>query len=52
MKTENTTGVVDVLEKNEYKFGFTTDVDAETFAKGLDEGVIRALSKKKKEPEL
>ncbi|MEC7641562.1 MAG: Fe-S cluster assembly protein SufB [Nitrospinota bacterium] len=50
MKTENTSNVADVLEKNEYKFGFTTDVEADTFAKGLDEDVIRALSKKKKEP--
>ena len=37
--------------QNEYKWGFTTDIDTETFAKGLNEDVIRALSKKKNEPE-
>ena len=42
--------VSDILEDNTYKFGFTTDVESETFAKGLDEDVIRAISKKKKEP--
>ena len=42
--------VSDILEDNTYEFGFTTDVESETFAKGLDEDVIRAISKKKKEP--
>ena len=37
--------------QNEYKWGFTTDIEADTFAKGLNENVIRALSKKKNEPE-
>jgi len=44
----------DVLDdhiQNEYKWGFTTDIESETFAKGLNETVIRALSKKKNEPE-
>ena len=50
MKTASTTSVSDVLDKNEYKFGFTTDVAADTFAKGLNEDIIRALSKKKNEP--
>lgn len=40
-----------ILEDNQYKYGFTTDVEAETFAKGLDEGVVRAISKKKNEPQ-
>ena len=38
-----------ILEDNTYKFGFTTDVGSETFAKGLDENVVRAISKKKEE---
>ena len=49
MSTEQNS-VSDILEDNTYKFGFTTDVESETFAKGLDEDVIRAISKKKKEP--
>jgi Fe-S cluster assembly protein SufB len=43
-----------ILEQHinsEYKWGFTTDVESDTFAKGLNEDVIRALSAKKNEPE-
>lgn len=43
----------DVLESHvnsEYKWGFSSDVDAETFPKGLNESVVRALSAKKQEP--
>ena len=43
--------VSDLLEDNQYKYGFTTDVESETFAKGLSEEVVRAISKKKNEPE-
>jgi len=46
--TENT--VSDVLEDKKYKYGFKTLIEAETFAKGLNEDVIRAISHKKKEP--
>ncbi|MBT5029140.1 MAG: Fe-S cluster assembly protein SufB [Nitrospinaceae bacterium] len=42
--------VSDILEDNTYKYGFTTDVESETFAKGLNEEVVRAISAKKKEP--
>src|SRR6201986_5038241 len=43
-----------VLEEHinsEYKWSFTTHIEAETFAKGLNEDVVKALSKKKNEPE-
>ena len=50
MGTEQTS-VSDILEDDKYKFGFTTDVESETFAKGLDEDVVRAISKKKEEPQ-
>ncbi len=43
--------VSDILEDSTYKYGFTTDVESDTFAKGLDEDVVRAISKKKKEPQ-
>ncbi len=36
--------------KNEYKYGFVTPIEKESFAKGLNEDVVRAISKKKKEP--
>ena len=38
-------------ESYEYKYGFTTDIETESVAKGLNEDVIRLISKKKNEPE-
>ena len=35
----------------EYKYGFTTDVESDTIPKGLNEDVIRLISKKKEEPQ-
>lgn len=35
---------------SEYKYGFTTDVEKDNLPKGLNEGVIRAISAKKEEP--
>ena len=34
----------------DYKLGFETLVQSDTFAKGLNENVIRAISAKKEEP--
>jgi Fe-S cluster assembly protein SufB len=39
------------LKTKEYEYGFYTDIESETFAKGLNEGVVRAISKKKNEPQ-
>ena len=39
------------LKTKEYEYGFYTDIESETFAKGLNEDVVRAISKKKNEPE-
>lgn len=36
---------------NEYKFGFVTDIEADTAPKGLNEDIVRFISKKKNEPE-
>jgi Fe-S cluster assembly protein SufB len=44
----------EVLEEHinsDYKYGFSTDIETDTFAKGLNEDIVRALSKKKNEPE-
>ncbi len=38
------------LETKDYEYGFYTAVESETFAKGLNEDVIRAISAKKNEP--
>src|SRR5690554_6217449 len=39
------------LENKEYEYGFYTNIESETFPVGLNEDVIRAISKKKEEPE-
>ena len=39
------------LETQEYQYGFFTDIESETFPIGLCEEVVRAISKKKEEPE-
>jgi len=44
------TETIEQLATREYKSGFVTDIDAETFPPGLAEDVIRALSAKKGEP--
>ncbi len=38
------------LESGEYKYGFVTDIEAETLPKGLNEEIIRTISSKKEEP--
>ena len=35
----------------EYKYGFTTDVEYEEFPKGISEDIVREISKRKNEPE-
>ena len=35
----------------EYKYGFTTDVEYEDFPKGISEEIVRELSRVKEEPE-
>jgi Fe-S cluster assembly protein SufB len=39
------------LETKEYEYGFYTDLKSETFPIGLNEDIVRAISKKKDEPE-
>ena len=43
-----------IIESNlnkDYEYGFVTDIESETLPPGLNEDVIRTISKKKKEPE-
>ena len=42
---------IDQLVTREYKYGFSTDIDAETLPPGLNEDVVRFISAKKEEPE-
>lgn len=43
--------VIEDVTSSEYKWGFVTDIESETAAKGLNENVIRMISSKKNEPE-
>jgi len=42
---------IEELANKEYKFGFVTDIEADTLPIGLNEDIIRQLSAKKNEPE-
>ena len=48
---DNEKDIIQEVTNEEYKWGFTTDIDTETIRKGLDEEVVRLISKKKNEPE-
>ena len=48
MSSKNQT--VHDLTKQEYKYGFVTDVEADSIPRGLSEDVVRLISAKKKEP--
>src|SRR5439155_23522812 len=41
---------VESLVNREYKWGFVTDIEAETVPRGLNEDIIRLISAKKREP--
>lgn len=43
--------VLDELTSTDYKWGFVTDIETETAPKGLNEDIIKFLSKKKNEPD-
>jgi len=45
------TETIEELATREYKYGFETDVETDTFPAGLNEDVVRRLSVKKQEPE-
>ncbi len=42
---------IEALARSEYKWGFVTDIEAETVPPGLNEDIIRLISAKKSEPE-
>ena len=45
------TETIEGLVKQEYKYGFVTDVETDSAPPGLNEDIIRLISAKKKEPE-
>ncbi|HLX96429.1 MAG TPA: Fe-S cluster assembly protein SufB [Verrucomicrobiae bacterium] len=45
------TETIESLVKQEYKYGFVTDVEADSAPPGLNEDIVRLISAKKREPE-
>jgi Fe-S cluster assembly protein SufB len=45
------TNTIEELATREYKYGFSTDIEADLAPRGLDEDIIRLISSKKQEPE-
>jgi Fe-S cluster assembly protein SufB len=45
------TETIESLVKQEYKYGFVTDVEADSAPPGLNEDIVRLISTKKNEPE-
>src|SRR2546421_306855 len=41
----------EILKNREYKYGWVTDIEAETIPRGLSEDTVRLISAKKEEPE-
>ncbi|HEX9567391.1 MAG TPA: Fe-S cluster assembly protein SufB, partial [Thermoplasmata archaeon] len=39
------------MAKQEYKYGFVSDLDEDKAPKGLNEDIVRLISRKKNEPE-
>ncbi|MBI3087040.1 MAG: Fe-S cluster assembly protein SufB, partial [candidate division NC10 bacterium] len=44
------TNAIEALANREYRYGFVTEVEADTIPRGLNEDVIRMISAKKNEP--
>jgi Fe-S cluster assembly protein SufB len=42
---------VETLANREYKYGFVSDIEADTIPAGLNEDIVRMISEKKREPE-
>ena len=47
---ESKNSVIDQRVKEDYKYGFISDIESETLAPGISEETIHYISKKKKEP--
>jgi Fe-S cluster assembly protein SufB len=47
----DTDALLDEVAEGEYKYGFVTDIEADTIPPGLNEEVVRLISAKKNEPD-
>ncbi|MDE7443740.1 MAG: Fe-S cluster assembly protein SufB, partial [Muribaculaceae bacterium] len=51
MDNDKTNDILDNVTGDDYKYGFTSDIDSDIIPPGLNEDVIRLISQKKGEPE-
>jgi len=51
IKTEESNREVKAAIRQDYKYGFVTDIESETAPRGLSEDIVRFISEKKGEPE-
>ena len=50
-KAQSSRDIIDGSVSNEYKYGFVSDIDTDIIPVGLNEDVVRLISRKKNEPE-
>src|SRR5262245_12071131 len=50
-KREDQMSTIEALANRAYKYGFVTEIEAETIPRGLNEEIVRTIWEKKKEPE-
>ena len=48
MSEQDNIDIIDQVVSQDYKYGFTTDIEMDTAPKGLNEDIIRFISSKKK----
>ena len=46
-----TNDIIKDITSSDYKYGFVSDIDVEEFPKGINENIIRMISKRKDEPD-
>ena len=51
MRREKEKRIISNVVEEKYKYGFVTEIEQDTLPPGLNEDVIRTISKKKNEPD-
>lgn len=51
MAEENKKDIIDEVTSSEYKYGFISNIEIEEFPKGINEEIIKKISKRKQEPQ-
>ncbi len=48
---EDANNIIEEVTQSDYKYGFVTDIESDQLPKGLNEDTVRAISKRKNEPD-